>query len=369
MHSTISAFQEDIGMAHLANCAIIDAQGSSAHSTMDVISHLRKNHCIERIFALVDGDLAREGRLSFIDKRIHAQALLEAGADCVVQMPLPTQMLPDNLYAFSIEAMLRKLGAITDLALPVCGDSGLFYRVSDHLFDEPAPYRATMHALRAQGRDLDEALPIAVGQQIPGADAFLALPQNRLAVECRNALRRAYSTVGVHLIEGASPSPSVPVPAPRSDRFLLERLAEAFLARPEKETVAWAAEIYSGSARMALRLRQLLAEHADTGLISFSERAACADMSAISVRRYALSCLCGYRKVDGFVCNTYNFIPYIRVLAATDEALRGLKTTAGTTVIVDTADPREDLRISDVYKRLLLETENRARSLFLASDI
>ena len=346
--------------------AVIDAGEAQLAFYRTFFERLRAETAAERLFVLMDGDLARAGGLAATDKRRRADKLRRAGADAVIQMPLPAQMLVDNLYAFAAEAMLRKLGCVDLLALPLAGaDRDLFVRAADLLFDEPAPYRARMRALREGGADLDAALPGAAEACLPGAGAFFSHPQNRMAAEYRNALRRAYSTVGVHPLELPLPPEAREKSAPARDAHVLRRAAQAFSARDARATREWAANQFSGSARMAGRLADLLAAGTCQSLEDFGAAAACADMNAAAARRYLMSCLVGYRKVDGFVCITYNYIPYIRVLAATDAALDALKRSAGTTLFRD-GDAGE-AQVKDVYKRLLLDMERRARALFVES--
>ena len=346
--------------------AVVDAGGAA--DARDAFVQVRQASGAAEIFALMDGDLDRAGGLAGADKYARAAALRAAGASCVVEMPLQTQLLPDNLYAFSVEAMLRKLGCVDLLALPCAGPREVFQRTADFLFDEPAPYRDRMRGLRDGGADLDAVFAGVVGDYVPGAAAFLARPQNRLAVAYLNALKRAYSTVRTVWLPRETPPAAETEAAARRDAFLLRRAAAAFRGRPEREAVAWAADIFSGSERMARRVYDLLGQTSADGLRAFSREAACADMNPVAVRRYLLSCLAGYRKVDGFVCITYNYVPCVRVLSAAPAALERLRRTAGTTLIVDTEAEKDFSRVTDVYKRLLLEMDARVRRLFLESE-
>ena len=347
--------------------AVVDAGSADLACYAEQFARLRRTARAERVFVLMDGDLNRAGGLAERDKYERAEALLCAGADCVVEMPIPTQTLPDNLYAFSVVAMLRKLGCIDQLALPTT-DPDALARTAAWLFDEPAPYRSRMRELRDGGADLDAVYPEVGGGFVPGAAEFLAVRENRMSVEYFNTLRRSYSTVKPLVFAGGIYAPAEPAAPSRRDDYLLQAIAGSFLSCPERDSVARAAEMFSGSERMARRIYRLLSARPSGGFEAFSRAAACADMNPVSVRRYLMGCLLGYRKVDGFVCITYNYIPYIRVLGARPDALAVLRGSAGTTLVVDTLREKDESQVTDVYKRMLLSLDARARRHFLESE-
>lgn len=347
--------------------AVAVGGGLSPESAGAYFASLQRLSGAERVFALMDGDLDRAGGLASRDKYARAADLRAAGADCVVEMPLPTQMLTDNLYAFAVRTMLQRLGCVDLLAVPCAGTRDCFDRTAAFLFGEPLPYQKRMRALRREGADPEAVFPAVVGEFVPGAEAFLALPQNRLAVEYANTLRRTYSTVRPFWIE-AEPAPTAPaVDAALRDGALLRALAAVFSGEEEREALDRAEGMCGGSARLARRTCDLLAAGRAGGFAEFARAVAGSDLNLLAVRRFLTSCLVGYRMLDSSVCITYSYIPYIRVLAAAEEALARLRESAQTTLLIDTAEERDLSQATDSFKRRLLQLDEAARRLFLES--
>ena len=348
--------------------AIVD-EGSalSAQDSTSCLSRIRAETDADALFVVVDGDVSRDAALPARDKFDRAAALVDAGADCVVQLPLCASLLAENLYAFAVNAMLRKLGCVDEFAFPCdTSDPNVFERTADFLLDEPEPYRRRMRAVRDENGDPGAALPEIVGQYVAGAREFLQSPQNRMAVEYRNALRRAYSPIRQRPVQAARPS-AAPI-QPAQERFLLRRVSELFQTRPERSAIAWASDMFAGSERLAQRVLESLRSGTCEDFRALSQSAASAGEDPVNVRRHLLGCLTGYRKVDSFVCITYNYVPYIRVLALSDRTpgLRAhLLAKAETTVLFDLPEEPAPPTPSDACKRLLMEIDDRGRALFL----
>ena len=345
--------------------AIVDEGGAAEAHYRAHFRRVREAAQADGILVLMSGDVARTGSLAARDKHARAAALLAAGAALVVETPLPAVLLGDNQYVFALAVMLQKLGCVDEIALPCTGaDEAVFARTAEFLFDEPPAYQKRMRALRATGVNLTEALPEVAGDFVDGARDFLRIPMNRMAVEFCNTLRRSYSAVKPRRI-WVDDAPREEQPCAGADRRLLERVERAFMGRPRAEAVAWASGMFSGSERTALRVLDALSSGGDGGFQAFSRRVADADMGDAALRRHLLACLMEYRKVDSFVCITYNYVPYIRVLGCADgRALDALLQRAGTDVLADSAEREGAVRLNDDYKRLLLQMDGRARALY-----
>ena len=349
--------------------AIVD-EGSAAEAHYR--AHIRKAleaAQADAAIVLMGGDVARTGSLAARDKHARAEALLAAGAALVVETPLQAALLGDNQYVFALAVMLQKLGCVDEIALPCTGaDEAVFARTAEFLFDEPPAYQKRMRALRAQGVNLTEALPEVVGGFVDGARDFLRAPMNRMAVEFCNTLRRSYSAVKPRRI-WVDDAPQAEQPGAAQDRRLLERVKQAFGSRSRAEAVAWASGMFSGSERTAQRVLDALHAGEDGGFLAFSRRVADADMGEAALRRHLLACLLEYRKVDSFVCITYNYVPYIRVLGCSDgRALDALCSRAGTDVLIDSGERKDAHRLNDDYKQLLVQMDERARALYEESN-
>lgn len=348
--------------------AVVDAGWASGSDYRAYFDRLRQETGAAHIIVITGGDLTCEGRLAVEDKFCRTGMLREAGASAVVQMPLCSVLLAENVFAFSVTAMLQKLNCADMMAIPFTGGSReLFDAITSFLFDEPLPYQKRMRALRAGGAELRVELPGVLDEFIPGAGEFLRVPMNRMAVEYYNTLRRAYFPAKPHILQVEKMEMTAEA-CPVQDRFLFGRAAEIFRAMPEEETVKWAADMFSGSERIGTRLLDALREGGAEGYDALSRVAEIPGEPAVDIRRHMMACLTGYRKVDSFVCITYNYIPYIRILGAWDDALTArLREKATTTLLMDDGGARDDSQMQDVCKRMLAKLDDNARTLFTAS--
>lgn len=344
--------------------AVVDEGRASLEYYTDYFAHIRRETGADRLVVILDGDISRSAGLAARDKYDRTADLLAAGADGVVEMPLFSVLLPDNVYAFSVTAMLQKLGCLDGVAIPFVGEMELFEKIGWFLFDEPREYQKQMRIFRDQGVDLAGVLPDVLETFIPGAGEFLRCKMNRMAVEQYNTLRRAYFPVKPYMIrlekapeEGAETA---------FDAYLLECVRENFGGKPEKETLQWAQNMFSGSEKMDRRVLEALAAEWP-GLEALSAQASYEGVHPVAVRRHLLGCLIHYRKVDSFVCITYNYVPYIRVLGGTEDFCARLRETAGTTLLIDTPQEKDFSRMDDVAKEMLNRIEARARELYLAA--
>lgn len=348
--------------------AIVDEGNASEAYYRAYLNRIRRENAADDVLVIMDGDFSRDGGLAARDKYDRTAMFLEAGASGVVEMPVCGVLLGDNQYAFAVSVMLRKLGCVDEIVLPCVGDDGpVFFRTAEFLFDEPMEYQRRMRTLRSQGADLDAVLPEVVGAFVEGAEAFLREPVNRMAVEYHNILRKSYSSVRPRLmrVDGA---PAAPAPDAARDRYLMEQVGLRFRGE-ERDVTAWASNRFSGSAKAARRVFRAQEQGTPGGFRDFSARVAWEDMNAVTVRRYLLGCLIDYRKVDSFVCITYNYVPYIRVLGlAEDRRFRNrLLGSVETTALMDAADEKDFSQLQEDCKRLLSDMDARARALYEGS--
>ena len=342
--------------------AIVDEGGATPAYYRDYFARVRQEIGAARILVITNGEFTRRGYLAAKDKQTRTADFLAAGADGVVEMPLYSVLLADNVYAFSVTAMLQKLGCADDMLIPFEGGSAeLFDAIAGFLFDEPVAYQKKMRQLRAQGVELERVLPEVLEGFVPGAGEFLQKRGNRMAVEYYNTLRRAYFPAKPRLMQVQSPSQPMGT-TPAQDAYLLERTRQAFAAKPEPDAIVWARDMYFGSEQTAGCVIGALKGDCG-GFEELSHRAKHAGVHAVAVRRHLISCLIGYRKVDSFVSIIYNYIPYIRMLGGSEEMEKLLRERAGTTVLVNDADAA---CVEDIGKRLLLKIDTNAEKLYTA---
>ena len=343
--------------------AVVDEGGASQAEYRAFFAKIRRQSGADAILVITNGAFTRRGYLAARSKQARAGDFMAAGADGVVEMPLYSVLLPDNVYAFSVTAMLQKLGAVDDVLIPFTGGSAaLFDQIAGFLFDEPMAYQRKMRQLRDRGMELDRVLPDILEEFVPGAQRFLQQPANRLAIELYNALRRAYFPARPCLLQRDAAPQSMGTTAAQ-DAYLLAQVRAAFDARRGQQAVIWARDMFSGSEKTARRVQAALATDC-AGFEALSRRARYDGVHAIAVRRHLLGCLIGYRKVDSFVCITYNYVPYIRLLSGSADIQWRLRERASTTLLAGSDDASN---VVDVGKRLLLRIDGCAERLYAAA--
>ena len=124
--------------------AVADEGRASLEYYRTYFACIRKETGAERLIVIMDGDVTRAAGLPGRDKYDRAADMMAAGADGVVEMPLFSVLLPDNVYAFSVTAMLQKLGCLDGVAIPFAGGQELFEKIGWFLFDEPMAYQKKM---------------------------------------------------------------------------------------------------------------------------------------------------------------------------------------------------------------------------------
>ena len=346
--------------------AVVDEGRAAREYYAGYFAHIRRETGAERLVVIMDGDLSRAAGMAARDKYDRTADMLAAGADGVVEMPLFSVLLPDNVYAFSVTAMLQKLGCLDGVAIPFVGEMELFEKIGWFLFDEPREYQKKMRIFRDRGAELAQVLPGVLEEFIPGAGSFLQEKMNRMAVEYYNTLRRAYFPVKPYMIrleqtpcEGAEAA---------HDAYLLECMRAEFSGKPRQEKLKWAQDMFSGSEKMDERMLDALDAPELSGFETLSLRTGYEGVHPVAVRRHMLGCLINYRKVDSFVCITYNYVPYIRMLGGTEDFRALLLEKAGTTVLIDTPQEQDFSRLDDVAKVMLNRIEERARALYCAAE-
>lgn len=346
--------------------AVVDAGRASRAFYDEYFARIRRTSGADTLLVITDGDIDREGNLAARDKYDRTAMFIAAGADAVVEMPMFSLLLADNVYCFSVVGLLQKLNGVDRIAIPYAGGSDvLFDQVATFLFDEPMPYQKKMRELRAQGAELRHVQADVVETFVPGAGEFLRVPMNQLAVKQFIELRKAYFPAKPLLVQ-LDAAPEIAVHTEEQDVHLLARMADAALAQPQP--AQWMTGMFYGNERIAQRVEDILRAGEARSFTQLSQLAERPGEPATAIRWHMLACLTNYRKVDSYVCIIYYYIPYVRVLGTKDAAmLARMEDIIRTTMLVDTAQEKDLSRLTDPAKKLLADIEDRARALFLTS--
>ena len=162
-----------------------------------LIKEAREKTCADYIVIAMSGDYVQRGAPSILSREARAGALLDAGADLVVEIPLYAACGGADYFARGAVALLESLGVVTDLAFgSECGDLCALTEAAERLSEESEQFR----------RDLSEGLreglsyPSARARAMAGFD-LPASPNDLLATEYLRALAKSGSAICPHAVK------------------------------------------------------------------------------------------------------------------------------------------------------------------------
>ena len=90
----------------------------------------------DRLIAVMSGDYVQRGEPAILPKEIRARALLEHGADLVLELPLYYACGGAEYFARGAVTLLDRLGAVTDLCFgSECGSTEEILQAARTLYD------------------------------------------------------------------------------------------------------------------------------------------------------------------------------------------------------------------------------------------
>ena len=135
----------------------------------------------------MSGNFTQRGSAACVEKFARAEMAVRCGADLVVELPTPWAMATAEKFADGGVSLLAQCGVKTLYFGSECGDTDALWATAEALL------RADVH--RAIRLEMDGGLPYAAARQAvlereTGLGALLAQPNNTLAVEYLQAIRR-----------------------------------------------------------------------------------------------------------------------------------------------------------------------------------
>ena len=103
-----------------------------------LIKEAREKTCADYIVIVLSGDYVQRGAPSILSREVRTEALLSAGADLVVELPLYASCSGADYFARGAVALMENLGVVTDLAFGSEGSG----RDSPSRRRELSPWRA-----------------------------------------------------------------------------------------------------------------------------------------------------------------------------------------------------------------------------------
>ena len=156
----------------------------------------------DRLIAVMSGDYVQRGEPAVLPKEIRARALLEHGADLVLELPLYYACGGAEYFARGAVTLLDRLGAVTDLCFgSECGSTEEILQAARTLYDcEQDPVCPDL-LLRYQRRGMSfPAAREAAIRQLTGRNPVLRTSNDLLAAEYIRTLLAAGSSMTPHAI-------------------------------------------------------------------------------------------------------------------------------------------------------------------------
>ena len=156
-----------------------------------LIKEAREQTCADYIVIALSGDYVQRGAPSILSREARTEALLSAGADLVVELPLYAACSGADYFARGAVTLMENLGVVTDLAFgSETGDTDSLMEASRRLNDESDQFRAALRDGLREGLSYPSARAAAM------EDADLpATPNDLLGTEYLRALLRSGSTI------------------------------------------------------------------------------------------------------------------------------------------------------------------------------
>lgn len=290
----------------MKTAAIIDEGINSERFYTEYLRKIRIETCAEAIIVIMNGPFLHCGLPAFEEKHSRAEKLMRAGADAVVELPVSAVLLGLHAYTAALSTLLRRLGCVEELILPVeQGNLSLFETVCSLLLRMPPEYQAALKRQKMDSNRRNEWVPAAVEQVLPGGGTLLCQPMNRFAVELCNQMRLSYCPVKVHLLE-ADWTEAESVISPKTDA----RLGEILSARLTESDQADLTNIFGGYERLAEKLLTLSAQT----FTQYAKALSSPQESEEEIRHFLLRFLLNFRKIDHGVSALQSHVPMIRVI-------------------------------------------------------
>ncbi len=144
------------------------------------------------VVCVMSGNFVQRGEASIFDKHTRAKHALLAGADAVIELPVPFATSTAEIFANGAIKILSSIPSFTHLCFGAeTEDTQAFYDCAKILNDEPPAVSSKIQALTSEGMSFAKARAKAYSEYIP--NSILTKPNNILGLEYTRALLKANS--------------------------------------------------------------------------------------------------------------------------------------------------------------------------------
>ncbi|MBQ5725432.1 MAG: nucleotidyltransferase family protein [Clostridia bacterium] len=164
------------------------------------------------VIAVMSGSFTQRGEPAMLSKFTRAEMALAAGADLVIELPLPWAMAPAENFANGGIALLNALGCVDVVSFgSECGDVDTLRELA--ALNDNSSFCEKLQQLSAQGVTYASAVQTAAAKVLGNEKASaLASPNNTLGIEYIRAMQRQGADMDVYTLmrQGASHNEDVP---------------------------------------------------------------------------------------------------------------------------------------------------------------
>ncbi len=156
------------------------------------------------LVVVLSGNFVQRGEPAIYDKFLRTRQALEAGADVVIEMPTVFSLSSAESFARSGIALLDRTGVVDELIFGVeeLYDEATFFRLCQHLVDEPEDYRITLRNELKNGVSFPVARAKAIRESIADIpEELYSSPNNILALEYGKAIAHFDSEITMRPIK------------------------------------------------------------------------------------------------------------------------------------------------------------------------
>lgn len=136
----------------------------------------------QAVVVVLSSNFVQRGEPSFQDKWSRAEGALSAGADLVLELPVPFSCHNAGVFARGAVEILASTGIVTHLSFGMEGEIPRLESILDILLHEPLPFKEKLKSSLERGLSFVESRALAVDSLVPGAKKSLSTPNNNLAL-------------------------------------------------------------------------------------------------------------------------------------------------------------------------------------------
>ena len=216
-------------------CGIICEYNPLHNGHVYLLNEAKKRSGCDAVVCVMSGEFTQRGEMAVLEKYTRAKHAVLAGADAVIELPVPFACAPAELFAKGAVKLLSSLPDLCMLAFgSEDGDKQAILNAAQKTAEEESGFRASLKKYLKEGLSLTKARTQALSDAGEEAAAqTIASPNNILAVEYCKAL----SSFGC----SADILPVRRIGAGYADETLLKNLSSATAIRKAVSENKWRA--------------------------------------------------------------------------------------------------------------------------------